>query len=431
MLFIPPSHLIPISNQPSRLENVFITCGIIIVTTSGYVKGLNRNVKVILYASFSTKNYKDFSQHCGKNPIVMYLPWWSQTNEGHLVGLDAEHLEKDKSTIACEFFDLVDPYCTDIESECNVGDKFAEYEACWTIAGCNPRNVLNSDSIETLENQITAKALIISEDLTLLQLAFSGPQHAYITETENFSSKIFYPIINRENYWPTGNVIYVSQFACDMLTKLFKIKEYNKQIDYLVARRIPDDSYKWGQSFESHMHLFFFHCRNKSFTITKLNPQHSCQDRVPAPDTNPLTLPSFYRVKRFTKIEQNLTPNTYYQPFSPRFSSVDSFYLDSTSGVLHLFQFTASTYHPVIAQGLHSIIGTNYKKVNLIFVVPSDEYRLPDQKPMNNLQTLTNKDTKFCKPLEADVFENLSTVITQWKLEVDIAKTRDVLISEQ
>ena len=138
---------------------------------------LNKNVTVILFASFSTK---DFQKHCGMNPITMYLPWWSQTDEGHLVGLNAEHLDN-PSPIEREFLDLVDLYCTDDQSVIN----FAE---CWTIAGCNPRNVLKTKCINVLKNQISVKAVITPEDLTLLQLAFSCSQHAYITESDNFSS---------------------------------------------------------------------------------------------------------------------------------------------------------------------------------------------------------------------------------------------------
>ena len=379
---------------------------------------LNENVTVILFASFSTKNYKDFHKNCGTNPITMYLPWWSQTDEGHLVGLNAEHLDN-PSPIEREFLDLVNLYCTDDQSVIN----FAE---CWTIAGCNPRNVLKTNSINALKNQISVKAVITPKDLTLLQLAFCSSQHAYITETENFSSKIFCPIIGREDYLPTGNVVYVSQFACNMLTKCFKSKEYNEQIDYLVARCIPEDSSKWGQSFESHMHMFFYHCKKKSFTIMKLKPQYSRPNEGHV-TTATLTLPSFNKVKRFTKIEQYLTPDTYYQPYSPRFSSLDSFYLDN-SGTLYVFQFTTASFHPIIAQGVHSVVGTNYKKVIMVFVVPSDKYRLPDQKPITNEQSLTNKKTKFYKPLQKDVFKNLSRVITQWKLVVDIAATRNVLL---
>ena len=382
---------------------------------------LNKNVTVILFASFSEKNYKDFNKHCGRIPVMMYLPWWSQTDEGHLVGLYAEHFNNPPEPIECEFFDLVNLYCTDDTS----GSKFEKYAKCWTIAGCNPRSVLQTQSIKVLEYLITVKSTCIYQDLRLLTLAFAGPQRAYITDTENFSSEIFCPVIDRKHYLPTGNVIYVSQFACDMLTKCFKSKEYNEQIDYLVAWRISEDSSKkWRQSFESHMHFFFLHCRQRSFTITKLNPQFSHCDGVPG--TEILTLPSFDRIKRFTEIEHDLNPNTYYQPFSPRFTSVDSFYLD-TSGALHVFQFTTSTRHQVIAQGLYSVVGTKYNEVKLIFVVPSDKYRLPGQQSIKNMQSLTNIRTKFYEPLQEDILHNLSTVVTQWKLVVDIDQTRNVL----
>ena len=158
----------------------------------------------------------------------------------------------------------------------------------------------------------------------------------------------------------------------------------------------------------------------------KLKPQHSRPNEGHG-TTATVTLPSFNKVKRFTKIEQYLTPDTYYQPYSPQFSSLDSFYLDN-SGTLHVFQFTTATFHPIIAQGLHSVVGTNYKKVKMVFVVPSDKYCLPDQKPITNMQSLTNKKTKFYEPLQEDVFENLSRVITQWKLVVDIDVTRNVLL---
>ena len=119
----------------------------------GPYQSVNSNVVVILFASFSDRNYKNFKNHSmGSAPTMMYLPWWSQTDAGKLVGLDAE-CETDASVpnsaangrqltsdTASNIFDhefeqLVFLYCK------NDKTKYSQYAACCNIAGPNPRNV--------------------------------------------------------------------------------------------------------------------------------------------------------------------------------------------------------------------------------------------------------------------------------------------------
>ena len=119
--------------------------------------------------------------------------------------------------------------------------------------------------IETLKNDVSGKAVIES-------IAFaSHKQHSHITETECYSSEIFCVLIDRNNCLPTGKVIYVSQYACDMLCKHFIEKGYATQIKYLSSRRVAEESVKWSQTFESHMHTYFMYCTNKTFTLHLLH----------------------------------------------------------------------------------------------------------------------------------------------------------------
>ena len=398
----------------------------------GPYRCLNSNVIVVLFASFSDKNYKDFQKHSGFIPTIMYMPWWSQTDEGELVGLHAhlipdeeltdsttedsnqEHL-KVKAAIYQEFLDMFDLY------SCQNAKSYKMYEKNYQLAGPNPRFVFKTTDFHTLKHGIRLKPT----DLQLAHLAYSSEQYAEVIETEDASSKIFCVIIERENYQPTGKVVYVSQFACYMLSEKLKSRSYNDQIKYLTSRRIPDDSIKFGQTFECHMHTYLNQCTSKSFIVTRLNPPRTLHSATK--NTAKLTLPSFHAIKHFLERDVNLTPYTYYQPMSRQHISVDSFYVDGMTNTLNFFQFTTREYHPVMAQGLQSLIANgNYGTVNLIFVVPDVKYCLPNKQCIMNKQTLTNKKTQWHTELPVETYSNLLSVIKQWKLIVDIEKTRNV-----
>ena len=404
----------------------------------GPYKFLNSNVVVVLFASFSEKNYKDFRKHSGIYPNIMYLPWWSQTDEGELVGLQA-HLKPDdltdssteysnekqvKAAIYREFSDMLDLYSHQSKQ------LYAQYEENYQIAGPNPRYVFKSKNFNALKSDINVKLNSTSTDLQLAHLAYSSDQHAQVIDTEDASSKIFCVIIERENYLPTGKVVYVSQFACEKLGEHFRSQSYNDRIKYLTGRRIPDDSVKWGQTFEAHMHTYLNHCIEKSVIIIRLNPQRTLHGTENNRKT--LTLPTFQAMKTFSKLPENLTPCTYYQPISRQYISVDSFYVDEDANTLNFFQFTTREYHPIMSQGLQSVMANrtdgNYETVNLIFVVPHRKHCLLNHKCIVNEQRLTNNRTQRHKELPMETYMKLQSVIQQWKMVVDIGTTRNVCI---
>lgn len=386
----------------------------------GPYQSLNSNVAAILFASFSEKNYKDFKTHAKfQTPTMMYLPWWSQTDGGQLVGLNNTSHEQ-TTAIDNEFVALVELYCQKYKDL----DRYPQYAEFCNIAGPNPRNVFETSDIESLKSDINGKANATPLDLTLIveHLAYTSPyQHAQVTETENYSSKIFCVLVDRNSYLPTGKVIYVSQYASDMLCLHFKKKVYVTQTKYLRAKHVSEDSVKWGQTFESRMHTFFIHCTKKKFSILSLNPQRTPHNS--GHKKAELILPSFDKVKRFSELDPYLTPvSVYYQPISHQHISVDSFFV-GRDGTLNLFQFTTSHHHPVMAQGLYNIITKgDYTSVKLIFVVPSAEHCLPQQNIIENVQTITNQNTRIHKALTTTQMNALN-VITQWKLEVKISDT--------
>ena len=418
------------------------------VKQHGPYQSLNINVVVVLSASFSEANYKEFMAHSGTIPTMIYMPWWSQTDGGELVGLQThlmcdenEHSSEDngqrseaeedngqtqapgeslsvKAAINHEFSDLVILY-----SGGNTV-KMDLYCNNYYLAGPNPRYVFKTTNQHTLRSVINTKA---NSDLSLAHLAYSSQQHSQITDTQSASSKIFCAIIDRKHYLPTGKFVYVSQFACEMLSEHLRSKSYNERIAYLVGKRVLDDSTKWGQTFESHMHTFFIHCTSRKFKIVPLPPSHT-RTVSEREESAQLTLPVFEQVNSFSELDCYLTPSVYYRPISRYHISVDSFYVDLDGKTLNFFQCTTRKYHPVMAQGLQSVVEKgNYNRVNLIFVVPSEKYRLKDEECILNAQTVTNKSSNRHKAISQQKFTDLERLISQWKLVVNIENTRDVL----